>query len=308
MKDKIQSYEEFERRLKSQSIPEIEDVATNAITRKKTPIFLRASFITIVLTVCISVSIAAAVNYTGWKFFDSEGNQVFEVRTMTEEEAEPHHTYDEIYRKYRPTMAEIQQDIPKGEFKYFLAVDGYEEIGKSALTSLYNGEEIKSVENLPTDIKEFLHLKNDLRDNNLVFTSGFIYYETPDTDEKIAEEMYEEAKKNNLKFIVKDGVLPSNISILDLRYENKSLEKGQSIQIIIRPGGEQMLTTENLAGYTQLTEDGADIVYGDHKIYFIKEDGSKKFLVSIFTSWREDDFDNEEEKEALIAIGKTILN
>lgn len=308
MKDKIQSYEEFEKRLKSQTLPEMGDVTANAITHKKTPIFLRASFITIVLTVCISVSIAAAVNYTGWKFFDSEGNQVFEVRTMTEEEAEPHHTYDEIYRKYRPTMVEIQQEIPKGEFKYFLAVDGYEEIGESALTSLYNGEEIKSVENLPTDIKEFLNLKNDLQDNNLILTSGFIYYETPDTDKKLAEDMYKEAKKNNLKFIVKDGVLTSTISSLDLRYENKSLEKGQNIQIIIRPRGEQMLTTESLAGHTQLTEDGTNFLYGDHMIYFIKEGDSQKFLISISTSWREDDFDEEEEKAALLAIAKTILN
>ncbi|WP_102274671.1 hypothetical protein [Cytobacillus massiliigabonensis] len=309
MKDKIQSYEEFEKRLKSQVIPEIEDVATQAITRKKTPIFLRASFITIVLTVCLSVSIAAAVNYTGWKFFDSEGNQVFEVRTMTEEEAEPNRTYNETYKKYKDVMEEIQKDIPKGQFKYFFVKEAYEEIGEYALTMLLNGEEIENVEQIPTDIREFLYLKNEIL-SDLVLKTGTMYYDIPKSDVNLSEEMYKEAKEKNLEYIIKDGILTTDISSIILHYESKvmNLEEGRNIQMMISPAKGAMLTTGNLAGYTQLTEAGTDFLYGDHKIYFIKEDGSKKFLITISTSWRENAFNKDEEKEALIAIAKTILN
>lgn len=309
MKDKIQSYEEFERRLKSQTIPVIKDVATNAITRKKTPIFLRASFITIVLTACISVSIAAAVNYTGWKFFDSEGNQVFEVRTMTEEEVEPNRTYSEIYSKYEEVMEEIQKDIPKGQFKYFLVKEAYEEIGGYALTMLINGEKIENVEQLPADIREFLHLKNEIP-SDLVLKAGTMYYDVPKSNANLSEDMYKEAKEKNLEYIIKDGKLTTEVSDINLHYESKGMnvEEGRKIQMMIRPGSEQMLTTGNLAGYTQLTEDGTNFLYGDHMIYFIKEGDSQKFLISISTSWREDDFDEEEEKAALLAIAKTILN
>lgn len=120
--------------------------------------------------------------------------------------------------------------------------------------------------------------------------------------------MYREAKKKNLSYIDKGGKLTSNVSSISLNYEGSSKNNYQGVQINIDLVSEEMLTTENLAGYTQLTEAGTDFLYGDHRIYFIKEDGPKKYLVSISTSWREDDFDNEEEKEALIAIAKTILN
>ena len=69
------------------------------LEHKKVPIFLRASFISIFLTLFITVSIATAMQFTGWKFFDSEGKQVFEMTTMSEEEAEPHWQYDWINAK-----------------------------------------------------------------------------------------------------------------------------------------------------------------------------------------------------------------
>ncbi|MEH7124398.1 hypothetical protein V7127_14325 [Bacillus sp. JJ1773] len=314
MKDKIKSFEEFEQRFKNQKLPEVqhnEYLSTNAIERKKVPIFLRASFISIFLTVSISVSIAAAMHFTEWKFLNSEGKQVFEMKTMTEEEAEPHHKYDEIYRKYRTVMDEIKKDIPKGQFKYFLTVEGYEEIGGSGLTMLYNGEEVKSVTQIPYDIREFLHLKDELQ-NELVLKSGLIYYEIPNTKVDLAEEMYKEAKENNLSYIIKDGNLTSDISNLFLHYESKimSVEEGRHYQIIISPVREEMHTTENLAGFINVKRDGIDFLYSreHHKIYFIKEDTSRKFLISISTSWREENFVEKEEQEGLIEIAKAFFN
>lgn len=313
MKGKIKSFEDFEKRFKNQQIPEVQNheyLANNVIEHKKAPIFLRASFIAIFLTVSITISIASAMHFTGWKLFNSEGKQVFEIKTMKEEEADPHHKYDEIYSKYRNVMDEIKKEIPKGKFKYFLTVEGYEEIGETGLTMLYNGEEFKSVTKIPDDIREFLHLKDDLLKNNLVLTSGTVYYEIPSSDVNLASEMYKEAKRNNLEFIVRDGVLTTDISDIDLRYENKSFENQQSVQMTIRPDKEVMLTTGNLSGYTQFTEDGIDFLYSkeSHHIYFIKEDNSQKFLISISTSWREEDFVEKVEVEELIEIAKTIFN
>lgn len=308
MKNKIQSYEEFERRLKNQTLPEMNYIAASAITRKKTPIFLRASFITIVLTVCISVSIAAAVNYTGWKLFDFEGNEVFEMRTMTEEELAPNHIYNKMYRDYKDIMEEVKKELPKGQFKYFLVTEAYEEIGEYALTMLLNEEKIENVEQIPADISGFLHLKNEIQ-SDLVLKTGTMFYKIPESNIHLAEEMYKEAKEKNLDYIAKDGVLTADISSISLQYESKVMDfnEGRSIQMIINPGV-KMITTRNLSDYTQLTENGIDFLYGDHMIYFIKEDDSRKFLISISTSWREAGFDEDEEKEALLAIAKTILN
>ncbi|QED48522.1 hypothetical protein [Cytobacillus dafuensis] len=316
MKDKIKSFEEFENRFKNQRLPKVEHneyLAVNTIEHKKTPIFLRASFITIFLTLFISVSIAAAMHFTGWKFFNSDGKQVFEMNTMTEEEAKPHHTFDEIYAEHRDVMDEIRENLQKGEFKYFLSVEGYEKIGVSALTMIYKGEEIKTVTQIPNDMREFLNLKDELQ-NKYILEEGMLYYELPWTDSiKLAKDMYKEAKEKNLEYIEKAGKRTSDITDISnmyLHYTTKSNEEYSSLQIIITPVKKSIHTTEDLAGYIQLTEDGVDFLYSKdmHHIYFVKEDNSKKFLINISTSWSLENFDENEEKEKLIEIAKTFLN
>lgn len=312
MKDKIKSFEEFEKRFKNQTLPDVqhnEYLAKNVIERKKVPIFLRVSFIAIFLTIFISVSIVAAMHFTEWKFFNSDGKQVFEMKTMTEEEAEPHESYDEIHAKYETIKNEIRENLQKGEFKYFLSVEGYEKIGVSALTRIFKGEEIETVIQIPNDMREFLHLKDGLQ-NKYALEEGTIYYEGPDDEVlELAEKMYKEAKEKNLDYIEKEGKLTSDISEVNLRYESKSNEEYSSLQITIEPVKESMHTTENLAGYTQMTEDGIDFLYSKelHHIYFVKEDNSRKFLIGISTSWSDKDFDENIEKEGLLEIAKTIL-
>ena len=317
MKEKIKSFEEFEQRLKMQTVPEIqtkEYVADNMRKQKKAPIFLRASFITAILTIFVSVSIAAAaIHFTGWKFFNADGNQIFEMNEMTDEEALPHHTYDEVMAKYRSVMEEVRQDTPYGKFTYFLAVDAYEKIGISALTMIYKGKEIESVTEIPNDIKEFFHLKDELQ-NKLVLQSGTLYYEIPRERDsiKLAEEMYKEAKEKNIEYMTREGDLTSELSHLTLHYESKSnnIEDWESNHIIIEPVKEKLSTTENLSKYTQINKDGFDFLYDKeyHQIYFVKEDESNKYLIKIITSWSEENFVESEEIERLINLAKTFLN
>lgn len=317
MKEKIKSFEEFEQRLKTQKIPEMQSneyLTAHIGKQKKGPIFLRASFITAFLTIFVSVSIAAAaIHFTGWKFVNSDGKQIFEMKEMTDEEAEPHHTYDEVMAKYRSVKDEIRRDTPDGKFTYFLPVDAYEKIGVSALTMIYNGKEVESVTEIPNDIREFLHLKDELQ-NKLVFQSGTWYYEIPTERDsiKLAEEMYKEAKEKNLEYMTRQGDLTSDLSHLTLHYESKSnkIEDWESNQIIIQPVKEKLSTTENLSKFTQINKDGFDFLYDKehHQIYFVKEDESKKYLIHILTSWSEENFVESEEIERLIELAKTFLN
>jgi len=317
MKEKIKSFEEFEQRLKTQIVPEIQSndyLAAKIGQRKKAPVFLRASFITALLTIFVSVSIAAAaIHFTGWKFFNSDGKQIFEMKEMTDEEAEPHHRYDEVMAKYRSVKEEIRRDIPDGKFIHFLPVDAYEEIGVSALTGIFKGKEVESVTEIPNGIKEFLHLKDELL-NKLVLQSGNLYYEFPTERDsiKLAEEMYTEAKEKNLEYVTREGELTSDLSDLTLHYESKSqtMEDWQSIHINIQPVKNKISTTADLSKYTQINKDGIDFFYNKvhHEIYFVKEDKSKKFLISISTSWLDKNFVESEEIDGLIEIAKTFLN
>lgn len=314
MKEKIKSFEEFEQRLKTQTIPEIQSneyLAANVVKQKKIPIFLRTSFITAFLTIFVSVSIAAAINISGWKLFNSEGKQVFEINKF--EEDDPNLKYSELMVKHDAVMNKIKKNIPKGEFRYFLAVDIYEEVGEIALTMLSNAEEIENVMQIPAELRGSLHLKDELP-NQLLFQTGSMYFELPNHDPNIAGEMYREAKEKGLEYITRDGKLTTNISNMDLRYEKKSekIENSRSVQIIIQPyeEGRMMVTTEDMNNYKEITKDGIDFLYNKehHQIYFVKEDESGKYLISISTSWWLDNFIESEEIKGLIEIAKTFLN
>lgn len=313
MKKKIKSFEEFENRFNNQTLPEIhykEHLASKVIKQKKVPIFLRASFISIFLTLFITVSIATAMQFTGWKFFDSEGKQVFEMTTMSKEEAEPHWQYDWINKKYRVAIKNSKSTILEGEFKYFLTVEGYEKIGTTALAMLMNTNKINSVAQIPNNFKKSLFLKDNLQ-NKYELTEGAIsYYPQHDVDgiPALAEEMYAEARKSNAKYIEKDGVLSSKISTVNLWYGSKDKNNDQGVEIRISSVNEEMLTSESLEGYTLISEDGIDFLYSEksQNIYFIKEDNSNKLLVSItFTFYT---VGSPIEKEELLTIAKDILN
>ncbi|WP_313892937.1 hypothetical protein [Psychrobacillus sp.] len=324
MKDKIKTFEEFEARMKSQEIPPVQ--RNIELERKKIykPIYLRASFIAIFLSICVTASIATAMNYTGWKLFNAEGQEVFEMKTMSEEEEAPHRKYDEVMEKYR-VIKEKLSDMPKGKFRYFLAVDGYEELGMYGgygLTMLHNGEKIDSVMQIPKELKELLLLKEDLQvpeevkeslyfegigEDKLVLTEGTIYYNFPAIEvDGLAKDMYAEAKENNVEYIVREGTLTDDIREVKLLYsENK--EGFGGIEITLQSANEGMSTTENLASSTKLTENGVDYLYDPvfQQVYFVIEDDTKKFIVTIrfTTKWE----GIVVAKEDVLAIAKSIL-
>jgi len=313
MKKKIKSFEEFENRLRNQTLPEVhykEHLANKVIEHKKVPIFLRTSFISIFLTLFITVSIATAMQFTGWKFFDSEGKQVFEMTTMSKEEAEPHWQYDLINAKYRVAMENSKSTIPEGKFKYFLTVEGYEKIGTTALAMLMNATKIDSVAQIPNDFKKSFFLKDNIQKKYELTLGAITYYPQHDIDgvPALAEEMYDEARKSDAKYIEKDGILSSKISTVELWYGNKNKHDDQGVRIRISSVNEEMLTSESLEGYTLITEDGIDFLYSEEfqNVYFIKEDNANKLLVSItFTFFSAG---TSIEKEELLALAKSLLN
>lgn len=285
MNKKIKSFDEFESRFKNQELPEVHYKERQVIENKKVPIFLRASFITLFLTLFITASVVAAVQLGGWTFFNSEGEQVFEMATMTKEEAAPHFAYDRINAKYRVEMDKVRSTVVEGKFKYFLTVEGYEEIGATAMALIMESTKIEHVAQIPNDFIEPLHLKDDIQNEYQLKDGSIMYYPQHKVEDvaAIAEEMYLEAKGNQVKFVEKQGVLSSEISRVFLSYENNSKENYQGVQIMIDPVNEEMITTEDLAGYERITEGGIDFLIneGDQKLYFVKEDGSKKLLVNV---------------------------
>lgn len=313
MKKKIKSFEEFENRFKNLTFPEVhykEHLASRVIEHKKVPIFLRASFISIFLTLFVTVSIATAMQFTGWTLFNSEGKQVFEMTTMSNEEAEPHWQYDWINKKYRVAMENSKSTILEGDFKYFLTVEGYEKIGTTALAMLMNANQIDSVTQIPTEFKKSLLLKDNIQNKYELIVGTISYYPQHNVDEipALAEEMYAEARKSDVKYIERDGVLSSEISTVELWYGNKNKNDDQGVRIRISSVNEEMLTSENLEGYTRITADGIDFLYSEESqnVYFIKEDNTNKLLVSI--TFTLNTVGAPIEKEDLLTIAKKLLN
>ena len=61
MNKKIKSFDEFESRFKNQELPEVHYKERQVMEHKRVPIFLRASFITLFLTLFIAASVVVAV-------------------------------------------------------------------------------------------------------------------------------------------------------------------------------------------------------------------------------------------------------
>lgn len=320
MNKKIKSFDEFGSRFKNQELPEVDYKELQVMGYKRVPIFLRASFITLFLTLFITASVVAAVQLGGWTFLNSEGEQVFEMATMTKDEAAPHLAYDRLYAKYRNKIEVIQNTMPEGEFKYFLSVEAYEKIGLTSLTILMKGTQIESVTQIPSDFIKPIHLKDEMQ-NEYVLTDGTIlyyplqygdteytpYHEVEDVA-AIAEELYLEAKENQVEFIEKPGVVSSEISEVSLNYRGKSEENDQGVQIIIRTANEGISTTEDLAGYVKVTEEGIDFLVNEEgqNLYFVKGDGSKKLLVHVRLTFHS--VEGPVKKEEVLAIAKSLLN
>lgn len=316
MKNKIKSFEDFEKRFKDQTIPVVQnniELATKITNRNKTPIYLRASFITLFLTIFITASIAAAMQYTGWKFVNSEGEEVFEMKTMTEDEEAPHRKFDEVYAKYRSIKEEIMKSIPEGEFVYFLAADAYEAIGISALTSMFSSGKIESTLQVPDDFKGPLLLTDDLK-KGYEFEEGSIYYEHPDLDLDaliaLTDEMYREAKENDGLYSVRKGKLTDEIDTVKLTYRKDDKIDYEVIDINLSSVNQRMFTTEDLSGYTLMTEGEIDFLYSKEarKVYFITEGNSGKLLVTVYAG-RVRDNPEEKEKviEELLDIAKSLV-
>ncbi len=310
MNKKIRSFDEFESRFKNQELPEVHYKERQVSEHRKAPIFLRASLITLFLTLFITASVVAAAQVGGWKLFNSEGKQVFELATMSEKEAEPHFAFDRNNAKYRVEMDKVRSTIAEGEFKYFLTVEGYEEIGATAMALIMVNTEIGSVAQIPSEIIEHLHLKENLQ-NEYELTGGSIaYYPQEDVENiaAIAKKMYLEAKENQVEFIEKTGTLSPEISNVFLSYANKNKENYQGVQIMIYSVNEEMITTEGLEGYVKVTDEGIDFLVNEDEqnLYFVKEDGSKKLLVKIKLTLKS--AEGAMKKEELLVIAKSLLN
>ncbi|QFF99876.1 hypothetical protein PB01_14165 [Psychrobacillus glaciei] len=305
MDNKIKTYEEFEIRLKSQAVPQIEhrdSLKNKLIERKKTykPLCLRASFIAILLSIFLTASIATAMQYTGWKLFNSEGEEIFVVKTMEDDEKKR----VEYQSKNINIQDKLNKAVPDGKFQYFLSVDEYEELGATILTWRSNGEKILTREKIPDFYKGSLVFPESLI-NNYTFTEGTVYYEIADHDpEVVAEEMYKEAKENNLKYITKEGEFSNNVDYVTLMYKENENDFG-GIQIILQPSA-GMMTTKILEGYTMITEEGVDFIVNkkEQTILFVKEADSKTMLVQIIANLTDENFD---EKKELLPIAKSII-
>ncbi|TGN33114.1 hypothetical protein [Lysinibacillus sp. S2017] len=310
MDNKIDNYEEFESRLKSQNIPNVhydESLQRILKERKKVvkPIYFRTSFIVVFLSVFITVSVAA-MQFTGFSLFNSNGEKIYEVLPSDELTAK----FDKSMLKYQSIKEKIRKEIPEGEFVYFLPVDEYEELGFTTLLFLYNGATIHNLSEVPSEMN-YIHLYESLL-NKYNFSEGTIYYEIPEVDsESIAAELYKEAKKNDMEYIIQEGgKLTSNISSVELKYKMDESDFGGVTIHLSQTNGGLMITAANpeeFTEFTKITENGTEFLYHNkwQRLLFVVEDNNQKILVELSINLIEENFDVNKE---LLPIALSLLN
>lgn len=307
MDNKIKNYHDFEFRLKTNKIPHVhynESFQKIIVNRKKVikPIYLRTSFIVVFLSVFFTASVAA-MQFAGFELFNANKEKVYEVLPMGMNEADKKLTENML--KYDHIIEKIREEIPEGKFVYFLPVGAYEEFGLTALSALFNGTPINNMSDVPSEM-EFLSLHNTLL-NKYNFTEGSIYYESPEADtESIAEKIYNEAKKNDLNYIVQEGTLSSKVNFVELKYKTNESSFG-GVTILLNPTDETMYTSENLEEYVKLSDQETEFLYSKkkQKVLFLVEGKGQKILVTVSIDVLDENFDVKKE---LLPIALSLLN
>lgn len=317
MNKKITSFEEFERVLKDEHIP----IQTNQklqvlrhinISSKRKPKFFSSVTIFISLCLVFTVTVAAAVEFTGLTFFNKDKASVLEIKTMTEEEMPPHLEADKIDKKNRALFRRLKKTIPPGKLLKFLDVEIYEESGSEFpnMFTLYNKGQIDSVEQISSDFSGSLNLQNSLIDR-YELKNGSIYYKIPQTDVeeliKMAEEMVQQAKQDNKHYAVLEGDLLSEIDMIDLQYGVPG--SFDSMDIGIRSIGNQITTSQDISSYKKIIEDGYEYYFSEtnRELLFVQEGQKENYLISIRDTFIPVEGDNFDLK-ILIEIAKSLMN
>lgn len=316
MKNNIKSFQEFENRLKkeAETTPVYEQIiiGKNRKRRKRQrPIYTRISVVIAFFTIFITASIATAMELTGWRLFNNEGRQLLSVDTMAEQEAEKYKDITKIFAQYDATINDLKMNLPEGKFFYFLVVEAYEKYGLTSVHSYQNDYKIKSMADIPKEIKEKFHLNEDLLGTN-GFSEGLLSYQQPDEKLEEAEQkfeaMYLEAKEKNVPYIIKEGTLQltSEISSLSLRYNSGF----NSAQIIISPsinGGISISSNKKLE-YDKFEENGTEFLFNKEfpELIFVKEDNDQKYIVQILGSKLANE--KEAKPEKIMIVARKILN
>ena len=287
MKKKIKSFEEFESRLKQQSIPMFhynEKINHHIAERKKNYIRspLKTSFIVLFISLFTFASISIAVEFGGFKFFNGNSEQILEIVPVSEKTEKEDKERVGIQEKYHSITKDIEDKLPEGKIAYFLAVEAYE-IDPNFLYVLGNNQKINSVTEIPSDFTDSLSLKDSLLDT-FILTEGTVMYKSPEFDiSNKAEELYLKAIEENLPYSYEEDDLTSEAYNVELLYDHKE-EKWRSISIIISEVDEGISTHQNFfTDYTQISEEGIDFLYNQdiQQIIYIVEENNKKLMVSI---------------------------
>ena len=316
MKNQIKTYQEFERRLHNESIPTstFDDATVKSVIhhkKRQKPSFAKVSVIIIFLSVFLTASFATAMELTGWRLFNKEGKELLTIDTMTEEEAAPHLEMDKIMSKNQVVIKNLESELPCGKFMYFLDVEAYEKFGITSVRLFQKEQQIKSIDQLPQDISNSFYLSDDLLGENSLF-EGSIYYKQPNEPMEEKEQrykaMYEEAKQQNVPYIVADGDLTQQFSWLSLTYKYEQY----TTQIMFYPSINTILhnpnnKNKNESNYRKITEQGIEFLYNAswHQLTFVKEEGAKKFVVSINGTMLTNEEPNPEQ---LMVIARKLLN
>ncbi|MBQ0138616.1 MAG: hypothetical protein KBT36_04910 [Kurthia sp.] len=306
MKEKIKSFEEFEERLRDQPMPEIQsiEVFEEHIFEKNNRFkpYTKFSIATVLVSLFAFATIGFAFETINWKFFNGEGEEIYNIQPIDEIDAERENERQRINRKYNSIRNDIKENLSDGKFAYFITTEGYE-FNPTLVDFIVDDQKIVSVTEIPSNLSNFLHLKDELLDA-YTLSEGLIYYQFPEIDStEKAEELYLKAKQEGVPYMVQEGDLTSEVSSLHLLYSHKEKEKYQGFQINISDAGRSMHTTQDLTQYTRINEMGMEFLFNqnEQELLFILEENDKNLMVEIR-------FNYKEGLEELLAIVKDVIN
>ncbi|MGM7680805.1 hypothetical protein ACSVDA_01500 [Cytobacillus sp. Hm23] len=272
---KFHSFEDFERSLKNEQIPtmneqEIHEAVFYKKDSKRTSFLVnrRLVLMTTVLLIILTTSVGVAAKLNGWSLLNTKGETMLEI--TNEEWDHP------SLKQYDDKIDELKNTLEPGEFLYFLPIDQYERYGPSAVRTVKND----------TYFSDYTNMKNFIENKVLLPTEfpgayeldkGQIQYTVKSEENllNVYEEMYKEGKSKGLEFVTKEGELSSNIVVISMTLKNELYEKVYINIISSTNGTKWHMSDKELEQSEKRNLNGVDYIYNsdENRILFAVEDG-----------------------------------
>ncbi len=283
----LQSYEDFEKALAIEKVPEIDLDRVKAkvyAVRKRQYRLKLALVLASALVLTLAVGVAA---FNGWELKSDKGRSIVSYLQQDANWLKEDKKAEELFEKYSNEFEQLAASLGSNEAGIFIVTESYSKYNRSYMS--YGDNKYYEINEIKAIAKDNIKLPSSLP-RDLAFKEGTVIYETELSNMELSllkEELYKKAKAEGLEYITKKIQISKEPNNINLSYRSTSGSAVLSVSKCpismfsdIKNEKGEVLTLET--GEVLIVEKGGENASIEH--IFIKELGDQAYMYTIRTN------------------------